>query len=119
VPYGAALARQLDAVEARRAGRAGSAAAARASAVITLGRSTKPENLLASRDALAARGVELHEIARGGDVTYHAPGQLVGYLVADLAARGAQVVSLWLRGIEAALLEALSELGVPGRRIDG
>jgi len=119
VPYGAALQRQLDAVEARRAGGPDRLLLLEHPPVITLGRSTKPENLLASRDALAARGVELHEIARGGDVTYHAPGQLVGYVVADLASRGAQDVSLWLRGIEAALLEALAELGVPSRRIDG
>ncbi|MFI5320808.1 MAG: lipoyl(octanoyl) transferase LipB, partial [Myxococcota bacterium] len=56
---------------------------------------------------------------RGGDVTWHGPGQLVGYVIADLAARGAQDVSLWLRGIEASLIEALAELGVPSRRVAG
>jgi lipoyl(octanoyl) transferase len=119
VSYGAALALQLDAVEARRAGGPDRLLLLEHPAVITLGRSAKPENLLTPRAALAARGVEVHEIARGGDVTYHAPGQLVGYVIADLAARGAQDVSLWLRGIEASLLEALAELGVPGRRIEG
>jgi len=119
VPYDAALGLQLDAVEARRAGGPDRLLLLEHPAVITRGRSAKPENLLASRAQLAARGIEVHEIARGGDVTYHAPGQLVGYVIADLAARGAQDVSLWLRGIEASLLEALLELGVPGRRIEG
>jgi lipoyl(octanoyl) transferase len=119
VPYGAALERQLAAVEARRAGGPDRLLLLEHPAVITLGRSAKPENLLAPRAALAARGIEVHEIARGGDVTYHAPGQLVGYLIVDLAARGAPDVSRWLRDIEARLIDALEELGVPSRRIEG
>jgi lipoyl(octanoyl) transferase len=119
VPYGAALERQLAAVEARRAGGPDRLLLLEHPPVVTLGRSAKLENLLTPRAALAARGVEVHEIARGGDVTWHGPGQLVGYVVADLAARGAQDVSLWLRGIEASLMEALSELGVPSRRVEG
>jgi lipoate-protein ligase B len=119
VPYGAALELQLAAVEARRAGGADRLLLLEHPAVVTLGRSAKAENLLTPRDALAARGVEVHEIARGGDVTWHGPGQLVGYVIADLAARGAQDVSLWLRGLEACLIEALAELGVPSRRIAG
>jgi lipoate-protein ligase B len=119
VPYGAALALQLAAVEARRAGGADRLLLLEHPAVVTLGRSAKPENLLTPRAELLARGVEVHEIARGGDVTWHGPGQLVGYVIADLAARGAQDVSLWLRGLEACLIEALAELGVPSRRIAG
>ncbi len=119
VPYGAALERQLAAVEARRAGGPDRLLLLEHPPVVTLGRSAKPENLLTPRDALLARGVEVHEIARGGDVTWHGPGQLVGYVVADLAARGAQDVSLWLRGIEASLVEALAELGVPSGRVAG
>ena len=119
VPYGAALERQLAAVEARRAGGPDRLLLLEHPPVVTLGRSAKPENLLTPREQLAARGVEQHEIARGGDVTWHGPGQLVGYLIADLAARGARDVSLWLRGIEAALMDALAELGVPSRRVDG
>ena len=61
----------------------------------------------------------MHEIARGGDVTYHAPGQLVGYLILDLAARGEADVHAYLREIEASLCEALADLAVPARRIDG
>jgi lipoate-protein ligase B len=117
--YAAALERQLAAIEARRAGGPDQLLLLEHPAVVTLGRSAKPENLLTPRAQLAARGVEVHEIARGGDVTLHAPGQLVGYLIADLAARGARDVALWLRGIEASLIEALAELGVPARRVDG
>jgi lipoate-protein ligase B len=119
VPYGAALERQLAAVEARRAGGPDRLLLLEHPPVVTLGRSAKPENLLTPQAQLAERGVEVHEIARGGDVTWHGPGQLVGYLIADLAARGAQDVSLWLRGIEAALIESLGELGVPCRRVEG
>ncbi len=119
VPYGAALERQLAAVEARRASGPDRLLLLEHPPVVTLGRSAKPENLLTPREHLAARGVEVHEIARGGDVTWHGPGQLVGYVIADLAARGAQDVSLWLRGIEACLMEALAELGVASRRIEG
>jgi lipoate-protein ligase B len=88
--------------------------------VVTLGRSSRRESLLASPEELAARGIELFEVARGGDATYHAPGQLVGYLIADLAARGEPDVHAYLRRLEAALGQALLRLGVrpcthPGR----
>ena len=88
-------------------------------AVITLGRSAKPENILAKKEDLTASGIEVFEIARGGDVTYHAPGQLVGYLILDLTARGEPDVHAFLRGIEDALCVALRTLGVPTRTLSG
>jgi lipoate-protein ligase B len=118
VPYAAALARQLAAIEARRAGGADRLLLLEHPAVVTLGRRSKPEHLVTPRAELAARGIEVHEIARGGDVTWHGPGQLVGYLVVDLAARGAKDVVRWLRTIETTLIRALAELGVPGRSVE-
>jgi lipoate-protein ligase B len=113
VPYGDALRRQEEAVEARRSGAAGDRLLLlEHPPVVTLGRSARPENLRTDRAALRARGVEVHEVARGGDVTYHGPGQLVGYLVVDLAARGLADAHAFLRTIEAALAEALAALGV-------
>jgi lipoate-protein ligase B len=119
VPYGEALERQLGALEERRRGGPDRLLLLEHPPVITLGRSARPENLRSAPSALAARGVELFEVARGGDVTWHGPGQLVGYLVADLAARGAPDVGVWLRGIEAALGRALGALGVETRAIPG
>jgi len=87
--------------------------------VITLGRSARGEHLLASAEALAARGVTVHEVARGGDVTYHAPGQLVGYPIVDLAARDRCDVHAWLRTLEELVGEALVALGVRWRRVPG
>jgi lipoate-protein ligase B len=115
VPYGEALARQEAAVAARRSGASGDRLLLlEHPPVITLGRSTRPENLKTSREELARKGTELHEVARGGDVTYHGPGQLMGYTIVDLSARGMPDVHAFLRLIEATLIEALAELGVAG-----
>jgi lipoyl(octanoyl) transferase len=120
VAYGAALELQRKAVEARRVGAAGDRLLLlEHPPVVTLGRSARREHLLASPEELAARGVEVFEVARGGDVTYHGPGQLVGYLVADLAARGEADVHRFLRRIEAALVDASLALGVAARPIAG
>jgi lipoyl(octanoyl) transferase len=119
VPYGAALERQLRALEERRGGGPDRLLLLEHLPVITLGRSAKPENLRASRAELAQRGVEVVEVARGGDVTWHGPGQLVGYAIADLAARGEPDVHAWLRRLEAALIAALAALGAGARRIPG
>jgi len=79
--------------------------------VITLGRSAKASNLLASEAELARRGVVLYRIERGGDVTFHGPGQLVGYPVFKLEA-GLAGVRRFVERIEAALVAALAELRV-------
>jgi lipoate-protein ligase B len=113
VPYAEALALQEARVAEVRAGSAGDALLLlEHPPVITLGRSARPENLLQSPDALAERGVELHEIARGGDVTWHGPGQLVGYAILDLQARGRADVHRFLRDLESGLIDALEKLGL-------
>jgi lipoate-protein ligase B len=86
---------------------------------VTLGRRHRPEHLLASPAELARRGIALFEVSRGGDATYHGPGQLVGYLIADLSARGEPDVQTYLRRLEAALRSALGRLGVRSRRLPG
>jgi lipoyl(octanoyl) transferase len=86
--------------------------------VITLGRSAKAQHLLASPEVLSARGVELFEVERGGDVTFHGPGQLVGYPVIDLK-RHKRDLHWYLRQVEEALIVALGELGVPAERSAG
>jgi lipoyl(octanoyl) transferase len=83
--------------------------------VVTLGRSAKEKHLLASPASLAARGVELHEVERGGDVTFHGPGQLVGYPIIDLT-RHRQDLHWYLRQVEEGLIRALGELGIAAER---
>jgi lipoyl(octanoyl) transferase len=86
--------------------------------VVTLGRSSKEKHLLSSAEFLAGRGVELFEVERGGDVTFHGPGQLVGYPIFDLK-RHKQDLHWYLRQLERALIEALGEYGIPGERSTG
>ncbi len=120
VPYREALELQEKCVEARRAGAAADKLLLlEHPPVITLGRRARSDTLLASGAELAARGIDVHRVSRGGDITYHAPGQLVGYLILDLDARGARDVHAFLRSIEAMLGDALLELGVPTRTLSG
>jgi lipoate-protein ligase B len=86
--------------------------------VVTLGRSSKERHLLASPAMLEARGIELHEVERGGDVTFHGPGQLVGYPIIDLK-RHKQDLHWYLRQVEEALIRALTPLGIHGERSVG
>jgi lipoyl(octanoyl) transferase len=86
--------------------------------VITLGRSGKRENLLASERVLAQKGVELHETNRGGDITYHGPGQIVGYPVIQLAAIRRDVV-WYVRMLEEVMIRACADFGVEARREEG
>lgn len=86
--------------------------------VITLGRSTKAASMPLDAEALRARGVEVHEVERGGDVTFHGPGQLVGYPVVDLK-RHRRDLHWYLRQVEAALARAVAQFGVAGGRHPG
>jgi len=86
--------------------------------VITLGRSTKAGNLLASEALLAARGVELYEVERGGDVTFHGPGQLVGYPIVDLTEHK-QDLHWYLREVEDVIIRGVAPFGVVAERNPG
>lgn len=86
--------------------------------VITLGRAYKGSTLTASPDFLREKGVELFEVERGGDVTYHGPGQLVGYPIFDLK-QHRQDLHWYLRQVEEALIVALRGLGIEGWRNKG
>ena len=78
--------------------------------VLTLGRRAADNRLLASPALLAARGVELHEVERGGGSTFHGPGQLVGYPIVDLK-RHRRDLHWYLRQIEQALIDAVAGFG--------
>ena len=86
--------------------------------VITLGRATKAGTLHASPELLAARGMELFEVDRGGDVTFHGPGQLVGYPIVDLK-RHRQDLHWYLRQVEEAIIRGLVPFGITGERSAG
>ena len=83
--------------------------------VVTLGRSAKERHLTVPRAVLWARGVELHEVERGGDVTFHGPGQLVGYPIIDLR-RHKQDLHWYLRQLEEALIRAVARFGIVAER---
>ena len=88
--------------------------------VITLGRNAGEQNIVASRESLVANGVELHETDRGGDVTFHGPGQLVGYPIFDLRAFQPRVGAVdFVRKLEEVLIRACGDLGVVTERIPG
>jgi lipoyl(octanoyl) transferase len=86
--------------------------------VYTLGRNAKKENLLISAEQLAARGAQVFEIDRGGDVTYHGPGQLVGYPILDLA-NHRRDIAWYMRCLEEVLIEVVREYGVQAGRLGG
>jgi lipoyl(octanoyl) transferase len=86
--------------------------------VITLGRGTRPESLPITAAELERRGVPLVEVERGGDVTYHGPGQLVGYPIFDLRGHR-QDLHWYLRRLEDVLIVALDRLGIDAMRTPG
>ena len=86
--------------------------------VLTLGRTSDARHILADPATLAARGIEVVRVERGGEVTYHGPGQLVAYPIIALSARGLMVRPL-VRALEAALVATCAALGVAAARRDG
>jgi len=115
-PYGRILALQQELVAARKAGRISDVLLlGEHTPVITLGRNARRENLLLPEDELQRRGVEVHETDRGGDVTYHGPGQLVGYPILDLAGLRKDVV-WYVRSLEEVLIHATHSFGLGAER---
>jgi len=86
--------------------------------VITLGRNANRRNLLASEHVLYQKGVELHATNRGGDITYHGPGQVVGYPILNLA-NSKRDVGWYVRTLEEAMIRTSSDLGVRAYRVPG
>jgi len=86
--------------------------------VITQGRNGKREHLLASEHVLRQKGVEFHATNRGGDITYHGPGQLVGYPILNLGAIRRDVV-WYVRTLEEAMIRATAEFGISAERVAG
>jgi lipoyl(octanoyl) transferase len=86
--------------------------------VITQGRNGHAENLLASEEILARAGIALHETDRGGDITYHGPGQIVGYPIFDLREWKRDVVA-YVRLVEQVIIDSLMEFGIDARRLEG
>ena len=86
--------------------------------VITQGRNGKREHLLASEHVLRQKGMEYYETSRGGDITYHGPGQIVGYPILNLGAIRRDVV-WYVRTLEEAMIRATSEFGITAERVAG
>ncbi|MCR4374018.1 MAG: lipoyl(octanoyl) transferase LipB [Acidobacteria bacterium] len=121
VDYQAGLDLQAALVEDRRAGRIGDTLLLlEHPPVITLGVKTRQgsKHIIASEDELARQGVTVHETGRGGDVTYHGPGQLVAYPIFDLKPDRCDVHK-YVRDLEEVLIVALRTFGIEGKRVKG
>ncbi|MBI5304160.1 MAG: lipoyl(octanoyl) transferase LipB [Chloroflexi bacterium] len=116
MPYAVALALQHRLVAARKRGALqDTLLLLEHPPVLTLGRNAKDENILASPEALRAMGVEVFRVERGGDVTYHGPGQLVGYPILNL--RNFRMdVGWYVRSLEELMIRALGDFGIASRR---
>ncbi len=120
VGYDEALAFQRELVEdfARAPRDAGALILLEHPPILTIGRSGTDQNILVPKEQLAAAGVEVRETNRGGDVTYHGPGQVVGYPILPLEHHGKDVHA-YLRRIESVLMAALWEYGIKAERKEG
>ncbi|HSB76852.1 MAG TPA: lipoyl(octanoyl) transferase LipB [Terriglobales bacterium] len=121
VDYATGLRLQQSLVELRKSGQVGDVLLLlQHSPVITLGRNAQRHNLLAPPDLLARKGVELFECDRGGDVTFHGPGQLVGYPIFDLRGFQPRVGAVeFVRRLEEVLIRACATFGLDCERVKG
>src|SRR6266566_1312378 len=125
--YGEGLRLQRKVVDLRKAGQIGDALLLlEHSPVITLGRNARAGHVLASAEELAARGIELFECDRGGDVTFHGPGQLVGYPIFDLRGhantdgkRKTLGAVEFVRRLEEVLIRTSADFAIPTKRVSG
>jgi lipoyl(octanoyl) transferase len=119
VRYSDALELQARLVEDRKAGRVpDTLLLLEHDPVFTLGRNARPENVLLAHEALRARGFDVFEVGRGGDVTYHGPGQAVAYPILDLAPDRCDV-HRYVRDLEEVMIRACADYGVAAGRIRG
>lgn len=119
IDYGEAHALQKRLLDERSSGRIGDQLLLlEHPAVLTLGRRSDPDHILASAESLRARGIETIRVERGGEVTYHGPGQLVAYPIVALAPRGL-MIRPFVRALEAALSATCAALGVEAGRREG
>jgi len=119
VPYPEALRLQASLVAARRGGRCpDTLLLLEHPPVVTLGRRSDRDHILLDADQLARQGIELHETRRGGDVTYHGPGQLVGYPIVQLPA-ARRDAHRYLRDLEEALIRTAGDYGLAAERQPG
>ncbi len=127
VDYATGLRLQQRLVELRKEGRIGDVLLVlEHTPVITLGRNAKAKNIVASLEVLAQRGVEVFECDRGGDVTFHGPGQLVGYPIFDLhgfsSSEGKRKnlgAVEYVRRVEEVVIRTCADFGIPAKRIPG
>jgi lipoyl(octanoyl) transferase len=119
IPYAEALEVQAHLVAERQAGRlADTLLLLEHDPVFTLGRNARPENMLFPADTLRARGFEVFETGRGGDVTYHGPGQVVGYPILELAP-DRRDVHRYVRDLEEVMIRTCADYAVPAGRVEG
>ena len=121
IDYGSALRLQEHLVDLRKQGRIGNTLLLlEHPPVITLGRNADDTNIVVSRELLAEKGVEIFEINRGGDVTFHGPGQLVGYPIFDLRSFPEKIGAIeYVRRMEEALIRTCIHYGIETQRIAG